>query len=330
MYGKRPIRRTDPKPGQSEWYYLDPRGTDRFADMKEIDVESENSPNPFANEIQNYLYNNDEYNYKQLYGNTPPTQVNSPTLTTLDNTNSYTTESAWGYPNNTQSPYYQQMGAPYNLKAEPEYQIGTLSATMESNGGKRLWNNGELDKTGGWSYGTYQIATKNGTMNDYLAHLQKNPNYQSYYNTLQQAGGNNAALTGSEQFKNAWADLSNDQNFLKSQQDFIVDKKLNPAMRYVNDIKGLDFDKRSPVVKDVMFSTATQHGEGGARDIFHNALGYDASNLTDEDIINRIYRERGNVGKYFRNSTTNFQNNIKNNRFGPENAKALELLKKYP
>ena len=33
---------------------------------------SENSPNPFANEIQNYLYKNDEYNYKQLYGNTPP------------------------------------------------------------------------------------------------------------------------------------------------------------------------------------------------------------------------------------------------------------------
>lgn len=72
IYGKRPIRRTNPKPGQSEWYYLDPRGTDRFADMKEIDVESENSPNPFANEIQNYLYDNDEYNYKQLYGNTPP------------------------------------------------------------------------------------------------------------------------------------------------------------------------------------------------------------------------------------------------------------------
>ena len=80
MFGKRPVHRTNPKPGQSEWYYLDPRGTDRFADMKEIDVPSENSPNPFANEIQNYLYKNDEYNYKQLYGNTPPpvqTQNNS-------------------------------------------------------------------------------------------------------------------------------------------------------------------------------------------------------------------------------------------------------------
>ena len=77
IFGKRPVHRTNPKPGQSEWYYLDPRGTDRFADMKEIDVPSENSPNPFANEIQNYLYKNDEYNYKQLYGNTPPPSVQS-------------------------------------------------------------------------------------------------------------------------------------------------------------------------------------------------------------------------------------------------------------
>ena len=74
IFGKRPIHRTNPKPGQSEWYYLDPRGTDRFADMKEIDVPS---PNPFTNEIQNYLYTNDEYNYKQLYGNTPPPSVQS-------------------------------------------------------------------------------------------------------------------------------------------------------------------------------------------------------------------------------------------------------------
>lgn len=72
IYGKRPIHRSNPQPGQSEWYYLDPRGTDRFADMKEIDVESETSLNPYAKEIQNYLYNNDEYNYKELYGNIPP------------------------------------------------------------------------------------------------------------------------------------------------------------------------------------------------------------------------------------------------------------------
>lgn len=78
MYGKRPVHRTDPKPGQSEWYYLDPRGASTFSDMKQIDVPSENSPNPYANEIQNYLYKNDEYNYKQLYGNMPPPPVQTP------------------------------------------------------------------------------------------------------------------------------------------------------------------------------------------------------------------------------------------------------------
>ena len=52
--------------GQSEWYYLDPRGTDRFADMQEINVPSENSPNPYAKEIQNYLYENDEVKTRNL------------------------------------------------------------------------------------------------------------------------------------------------------------------------------------------------------------------------------------------------------------------------
>ena len=75
IYGKRPIRRTNRKPGQSEWYYLDPRGAETFSEMKQIDVESENTPNPYANEIQNYLYNNDEYNYKLLYGDNPPPPV---------------------------------------------------------------------------------------------------------------------------------------------------------------------------------------------------------------------------------------------------------------
>ena len=106
LYGKKPLHRTDRKPGQSEWYYLDPRGAETFSDMKQIDVESENTPNPFANELQNYLYNNDEYTYKALYGDEAPQSLNS--------NNSYTTESAWGYPNNSSSPFYKQMGEQYS------------------------------------------------------------------------------------------------------------------------------------------------------------------------------------------------------------------------
>lgn len=184
MFGKRPVRRTDPRPGQSEWYYLDPRGTDRFEDMQEIDVESENSPNPYANEIQNYLYNNDEYNYKQLYGNTPPTQVNHPTLATLDNTNSYTTESAWGYPNSTQSPYYQQMGDPYNLNHNSFYEPPSaqqpyiFSEDMRNRLGRiESGNNYGAHNTDGGGFGAlgkYQIR-RDGFID--MGYLDKNYNW---------------------------------------------------------------------------------------------------------------------------------------------------------
>ena len=209
------------------------------------------------------------------------------------------------------------------------YRLGTLSGLQESNNGQQLWNEGDLDKTGGWSYGTYQIETKKGTMNDYLNYLNQNSSYKPFYNSLQQAGGYNAALNGNDNFKTAWQKLSQNPNFLESQHNFIVDKKLKPALNYVNDIQGLDFDKRSPVVKDVLFSTVDQHGQGGASNVFHRALGYDANSLSDEDIINKIYNERSNVERYFSGSSPNIQNNLRTIRFPQERAKALELLKLY-
>lgn len=209
------------------------------------------------------------------------------------------------------------------------YQLGTLSRRQESNNGQQLRNNGKLDTTGGWSYGTYQIETKSGTMNDYLNYLKQNLSYQPFYNSLQQAGGYNAALNGSNSFENVWQELSKNPDFLESQHNFIMDKKLKPALNAVSDIQGLDFDKRSPVVKDVLFSTADQHGESGASIVFHRALGDDVNNLSDEDIINKIYDERSNVKRYFRSSSPNIQDNLRTIRFPQERAKALELLKLY-
>lgn len=78
-----------------------------------------------------------------------------------------------------------------------------------------------------------------------------------------------------------------------------------------------------------LLSTAAQHGQGGASTVFHNALGNDASNFTDEEIINKIYNERKKVDKYFSRSSIDTQSKLKNIRFPKENAKALELLKSY-
>jgi hypothetical protein len=80
---------------------------------------------------------------------------------------------------------------------------------------------------------------------DYLKYLQQHPNYRHFYHRLQRAGGNNTALTGDAQFKSTWADLSKNSDFLQSQQDFIVAKKLDPALRRISDIKGLNLEYRS-------------------------------------------------------------------------------------
>ena len=76
----------------------------------------------------------------------------------------------------------------------------------------------------------------------------------------------------------------------------------------------------------VSFSMVTQHGRNGASNVIHNALGDDVSNMSDEDIINKIYDERSKVEYYFKSSSQNIKNNLKYIRFPQERAKALELL----
>lgn len=245
---------------------------------------------------------------------------------TQDN-NSYTTDSAWGYPNNTLSPFYKKQGRPYNIGRNP-YKLGTLSGLYESNNGNVLWNNCNADKTGGCSYGTYQIETKKGTMKDYLRYLNHHDTYQPFHNSLQQVGGYDAALSGTADFKSAWKELSKNKDFLQSQHDFIVDKKLTPALKRISDIKGLDLDNRSPVIRDVLYSTATQHGDGGAAHVMHRRFGTntDISSLSDEELIKQIYDERSDVDYHFRGSTQNMKNGVKL-RFQKEKLRALELLK---
>lgn len=47
------LKRGYTKVGQSEYYYLYPRGAETFSDMKTIDVESEDMPNPKIKAILN-------------------------------------------------------------------------------------------------------------------------------------------------------------------------------------------------------------------------------------------------------------------------------------
>ena len=252
-------------------------------------------------------------------------------LAPLNNTNSYTTESSWIYPNNIKSPYYQHMGEPYNLQRLKirKYLIGSLSQEFESNGNPAAIG---FDTAGGHSYGLYQIATRPGTMKEYLEYLANHPNpaYKNFAKTLNNAGGNYGAINRTLDFENAWKKLARDPEFSSSQSEFIGKNRYDKIVDRIQDIQGLDLQNRHPVVKDAIRSMAVQHGQ--AQIPIHKALGTNSniSSWSDEEIINALYDARTEyiAGiKYTNPSDIKKQQNIIHKRYPKERKRALAALK---
>mgnify|MGYP000720004100 CR=1 FL=1 len=223
------------------------------------------------------------------------------------NSNSYKTESAWGYPNNTSSPFYNKMGRPYSIGRNP-YKLGTLSGLYESNNGNVLWNNCNADKTGGCSYGTYQIETKKGTMKDYLRYLNHHDTYQPFYNSLQQVGGYDAALSGTDDFKSAWKELSKNKERLE-----------------IAGIKSVELDNNSNKVKDIVNNLKTT---------FTNKDKY-VLNKDDKDKIDKFIQQVDSTNKEYKKMQklsitlndvdTELQENRKKIKILTENNDALNI-----
>ena len=86
-------------------------------------------------------------------------------------------------------------------------------------------------------YGSYQIATKTGTMGTFMNYLKKEQKYSNIYTSLNNAGGNSGATSGSSQFKNQWKNLAaNDPSFKQAQHDFIQRTHHDPAVSRIKKI----------------------------------------------------------------------------------------------
>ena len=179
----------------------------------------------------------------------------------------------------------------YHKRKKDKYLVGSLSQEFESNGDPAAIG---FDNAGGHSYGLYQIATRSGTMKEYLEYLSDHPNpaYKNFAEALDNAGGNYGALNRTSDFENAWKKLAQDPEFSSSQSEFIGKNRYNKIVDRIQDIQGLDLQKRHPVVKDVIRSMAVQHGQ--AQIPIHNALGTNSniSSWSDEEIINALYDAR--------------------------------------
>jgi outer membrane biosynthesis protein TonB len=197
--------------------------------------------------------------------------------------------------------------------------LGALSAKFESSkAGPAAIG---YDSTGGTSYGTYQLASKVGVVKEFLGYLSNvKPEWAK---SLSESGEPNTGSTKG-QFPDTWRKIAteNPKEFDKIQHDFIEKKHYLPTVKSLSRI-GYDVDSQPAAIKDVVWSTAVQHGVGGATSIFKKAIEESGGvNASPENIIKKVYDIRRTK---FGSSTENVRASV-NKRFDIESKMAMEML----
>lgn len=187
--------------------------------------------------------------------------------------------------------------------------LGSLSAKYESRGNPGTIANNKGD-IGGKSYGSYQLTVNSGN-------AQK---FADWY-----GGALKGKKAGTAEFDRAWKAeaAKNPAKFARAQHEYIMQTFYYPAAKSVKKATGVDITEYPKAVQDVLWSTAVQHGVGGASSIFKRA-GIKPG-MSAEEIINRVYNERSKVNVYFKNSSPSIKNAVKK-RFTQERKDALQML----
>lgn len=181
------------------------------------------------------------------------------------------------------------------------------------------------DRRGGTCYGIYQLSSRMGTMDAFLSYLDKQA--PEWAERLRAAGPANTRGTGGA-MPRAWQRISAEalERFAELQHDFVHQQYYRPAARAVQRRIGLEPDRLSPALREVIWSTAVQHGVAGAANIFERAAARLDGDLSgpgqERDLIKAVYAERG---KRFTGSTQAVRASVQE-RFAEEMQLALALL----
>jgi hypothetical protein len=191
--------------------------------------------------------------------------------------------------------------------------LGNLSARYES--GSRGSGAVGWDSTGGTSYGKYQIATKTGTMNEFMKYLKTNN--PEAYSRLSAAGPADSGKNG--KFAQEWQALAKEGMLGNSEHDFIKKTHYDVGMSGIGNKSLQEMIGNNKALQEMMWSTSVQHGGGGASSIFNKSF---KEGMSEEDFIKAVYAKRGTQ---FGNSSSSVQKAVKN-RFADEEQKALAML----
>lgn len=183
------------------------------------------------------------------------------------------------------------------------FHIADLAKKYEtSNKGPGYISNGSSwGDPGGDSYGSYQIETKQGTMDAYLKY---NDRFSSQLEGL---------VVNSAAFKAKWVEMATNfaDDFQQSQFDFLCSKSggYNDAIKYA---KQLGWRADSFAMQAAVFSTSNQ--SGGWKNIFNKAAISAADSITTQ--LNKLYDARARYFLGLSSLSTTIKTSIMQSRCG--------------
>ncbi len=219
-----------------------------------------------------------------------------------------------------------------NPSAEGAGGLGALAARFES-GEKGVEAIG-FDRTGGTSYGKYQISSRAGTMGRFLDFLsEREPAWAA---RLRASGPANTGSTRGR-MPAEWVKIAQEDaaRFEKLQHEFIKKDHYQPARERILAQTGVDLDAARPAVREALFSTAVQHGAGGAARIFNAAIdkflkkpeavqAAPGVKSFEQALVSEVYTRRGD---HFGGSTAAVRNSVRG-RLKQEKDLVLAMLDK--
>ena len=208
---------------------------------------------------------------------------------------------------------------PYECRKE----LGYVSEKYESNGkpGALGW-----DRTGGASYGAYQIATRTGTMKNFMKFC-KLRGFNNIYDKLTAAGDPNTdskAEMQTNKFAQEWVKLAEyDPDFKTAQHAFIQATHYDICASAIKSRSGIDINsgKYTAGIQNAVWSIAVQHGP---RTSLVNVLK-GKTDYPEQNLINALYDERSNVDKWFKRSADHVKASVKK-RFARERRDCLAAM----
>lgn len=181
--------------------------------------------------------------------------------------------------------------------------LGSVSAKFESGkSGVSTISSGKGDH-GGVSYGSYQLATNNGSMSSFLSSDSAKSISSSF----------KGLTPGTSEFNAKYKEMSTGSNaelMEKAQHDYMQSSHFNVQANKLRDELGIDVSKESRGFQEAVWSTATQYGPTSSAIV--NALkGKDLSKMSDKDKISAIQDYKSNtVDTSFKSSSENTRQSI--------------------